>query len=78
MAQNFDHISMEDAQRLAKSEPGRKLIALLQNQDSRQLQKAMQQASFGDYEQMKKTLSAFMASPEAQSLLKQLEKQEHE
>ena len=78
MAQNFDHISMEDAQRLAKLEPGRKLIALLQNQDSRQLQKAMQQASSGDYEQMKKTLSAFMASPEAQSLLKQLEKQEHE
>ena len=75
MAQNFDHIPMKDAQRLAQSDPGRKLIALLQTQDSQQLQKAMQQATAGDYEQMKQTLSSFMASPEAQALLKQLENQ---
>lgn len=78
MAQNFDHFSMENAKRLAQSEPGQKLLAMLQAQDSRTLQTAMSQATSGNYEQLKKTLGALMASPEAQALLNQLENQQHE
>ena len=77
MSQKFDNLSMEDAKRLAQTAAGQKLLSLLQAQSPRQLQTAMQQASSGDYEQLKKTLGAFMASPEAQALLKQLEKNSH-
>ena len=78
MSQKFDHLSMEDARRLAQTEAVQKLLSLLQTQSPRQLQAAMQQASSGDYEQLRKTLGSFMASPEAQALLKQLEKNPHE
>ena len=78
MSHNFDHLSMEDAKRLAQSDAGQKLISLLQSQNPQQLNAAMNQASSGDYEQLKKTLGAFMSSPEAQALLKQLENRQSE
>ena len=78
MAQKFDNFSIEDAKRLAQTETGQKLVALLQSQNKQQLQTAMNQASSGDYEQLKKTLGTFMASPEAQALLRQLENSQHE
>lgn len=78
MAQNFENFSMADAKRLAQTEPGQKLLTLLQSQNPQQLQTAMQQASSGDLEQLKKTLSTFMSSPEAQILLKQLENKRYE
>ena len=78
MAQNNHHFSIEDAQRLAQTEAGQKLINLLQSQNAPQLQAAMQQASSGDYDQLKKTLGILMASPEARALLKQLENNRHE
>lgn len=78
MAQNFENFSMADAKRLAQTEAGQKLLTLLQSQNPQQLQTAMQQASSGDLEQLKKTLGTFMASPEAQALLKQLENRRYE
>ena len=78
MSQKFDNLSMDEAKRLAQTEAGQKLLSLLQSNSPRQLQTAMQQASSGDYDQLKKTLSSLIASPEAQSLLKQLEKNPHE
>ena len=78
MIQNNRHFSMEDAQRLAQTDAGQKLLALLQTQNTPQLQAAMQQASSGNYDQLKKTLSTLMASPEARALLKQLENDQHE
>ena len=78
MTHNFDNLSMEDAKRLAQTEPGQKLIALLQSQDPRKLETAMTQASNGDYLQLRKTLETFMRSPDAQALLKQLENRKHE
>lgn len=78
MSQNFSNISMAEAKRLAQTEAGQQLLSLLQSQNPQQLQTAMAQASSGDYEQLKKTLGAFMASPEAQTLLKKLEKNPHE
>lgn len=73
MAQNNQQFSMEDAKRLAQTEAGQKLLSLLQAQNAPQLQTAMQQASAGDYDQLKQTLSSLIASPEARALLKQLE-----
>ena len=73
MVQNNHQFSMEEAKRLAQTEAGKKLITLLQSQNSPQLQSAMHEAQSGDYTQLKKALGAFMSSPEAQSLLKQLE-----
>lgn len=78
MTPKNDNFSVEDAKRLAQTETGQKLISLLQTQNRQQLQTAMKQASSGDYEQLKRTLSTFMASPEAQALLKQLENSKHE
>ena len=78
MAQNNHHFSMEEAQRLAQTEAGQKLLALLQSQNAPQLQNALQQASSGDYDHLKQTLSTLMASPEARTLLKQLENSCHE
>ena len=78
MARSFDKLSIEEAKRLAQTEPGQKLIALLQSQNPQQLQSAMSQASSGDYLQLQQTLASFIRSPEAQALLKQLENGKHE
>lgn len=77
MMQNNHSFSMDDARRLAETDAGKKLLALLQAQNSPQLQKAMAQATAGDYTQLKSTLGSLMASPEAQALLKQLENNRH-
>lgn len=73
MTQNSHSFSMDDARRLAQTDAGKKLLALLQSQNSPQLQRAMEQASSGNYSQLKDTLGSLVASPEAQALLKQLE-----
>ena len=78
MAQNFDKFSLEEAKRLAQSEPGQKLLTLLQSQDAQTLHTAMNQASSGNYEQLRKTLGTLMSSPEARMLLNQLEHGKHE
>lgn len=78
MSQNNRSFSMEEAQRLAKTDAGKKLLNFVQAHNSPQLQNAMQQASSGDYTQLQKALSSFMTSPEAQALLKQLESSRHE
>ena len=78
MAQNNHSFSMEEAQRLAQTDAGQKLLALIQAQNSPQLQTAIRQASNGDYAQLKQTLGSLMASAEAQALLKQLESKRHE
>ena len=78
MAQNNHQFSMEHAQRLAQTEAGQKLLALLQAQNSPQLHTAMQQASTGNYDQLKKTLGSFISSPEAKGILKKLENNRYE
>ncbi len=62
--------------KLAQSEAGQKLIALLQRSDSSTLQDAVSKASAGNYEGAKRTLSSLLSSPEAQALLEQLEERE--
>lgn len=66
------NFSADDVKKLAQSKAGQDLYALLQQTQSQQLKDAMAQAASGDMEQVKKTVSAMMASPEAKALLDQL------
>ena len=72
MQEPIKNLSPGDVMQLAKSDAGQQLLALLKQQKSDTLKQAMDQAAEGNYEDMKKTLSAFMASGQAQELLKQL------
>ena len=72
MNQKPDDFSVQKAMQFAKSPAGKELIALLQQADHSQIQKAMSQASSGDYVDAQKTLSHILSSPEAQRLLKQM------
>lgn len=59
--------------KLARSPAGQQLLSLLQRSGGEPLQNALNMASSGDYAQAKQTLSALLDTPEARSLLKQLE-----
>lgn len=72
MSKKSDDFSMSDAMRLAKSPAGQQLFAALQAQNGDALQQAMDQAAAGDYEQVKKTMSALLQDPKMQALLRQL------
>ena len=63
---------VEDAMRLAQSDAGKQLIAMLQNTNSDRVQAAMDHAAAGDYEKAKQTISSLLSSPEAKQLLEQL------
>ena len=72
MQEPIKNLSPGDVMQLAQCGAGQQLVALLKQQKSDTLKQAMDQAAEGNYEDMKKTLSAFMASGQAQELLKQL------
>ena len=78
MQKNSDNFSMHEAMRLAKSDAGQQLMAMLQAQNSDSLKQAMSQASRGDYSQLKQTLAPMLASPEVQKLLSQLGRKSNE
>lgn len=58
--------------KLARSDAGQQLLALLQRNGGDQLQSAITQASGGNFDQAKQSLSALLSTPEAQTLLKRL------
>ena len=72
MEKNSKNFSVQEAMRLAKTDAGKQLLSYLQQQNSKQLNKAMAQAAQGDYTQLQNTLAALMELPEAQALLKQM------
>ena len=72
MPKNSDQFSMQDAKRLANSEAGQQLLALLKSQNSGQLQQAMEQAAAGNYAQVKQTLSTLLESEQVRELLRRL------
>jgi hypothetical protein len=72
MAKNSDQFSMQEAMRLAQSETGKQLIALLRAQNSNVIDQAMTQVAAGDYGQAKQTLSSLLASPQVKSMLEQM------
>lgn len=72
MQKNSQNFSMQEALRLANSDAGQRLLAILKQSDSNQLQQAMDQAAAGNYENAQKSLSSLLASQEVKDLLKEL------
>lgn len=73
----MDHLpdtpmDMSQIMRMAQSPAGKKLIALLKQNDSDEMQQAMKRASDGDYSQAKQAIEKFMSTPEASALIEQL------
>ena len=68
----------EDARKqavaFAQSESGRQLLNMLQRSHGAQLKAAMEQASSGNYEAVKKTLSTLMQDPETRKMLEAMRK----
>ena len=71
MEQKSQDFSIKEAQRLAGTPEGQRLMKLLKQNDSGQLQKAMAQANAGNYKEAGNLLQAMLTSPEAQALLRQ-------
>lgn len=72
MEKNFQDISLQEVQKLANSPAGRQLMALLQQNDSKQLALAADKMMAGDTGQAKQLLQPLLDSPEIAQLLKQL------
>lgn len=77
MEKKFEDFSMQEALRLAGTDAGKQLLALLKQENTATLQQAADQAAAGSYDQVKNTLSAILSTPEAQALLKQLGGNQH-
>lgn len=73
MQKNSRQFSMQDALRLANSDAGQQLLAILKQSDSDRLGKAMDSAATGDYAGAMQALSSLMAREDVRKLLKQLE-----
>ena len=72
MEQKSQDFSIQQAQRLAATAEGQKLMQLLQQQDSGQLEKALAAASAGKYKEAGDLLNTLLSSPEARQLIRQL------
>ena len=64
--------ALEQAKKIADSDTGKKLFALLNQSDPNALKNAMKQAAAGNYQQVQRTISQLMASPEAKALLEKM------
>ena len=73
MQKNSQNFSMQDALRLANSDAGQRLLAILKQSDGDRLGKAMDSAATGDYKSAMQALSTLMEREDVRSLLKQLE-----
>ena len=72
MEKNPNNFSMLEAMRMAKSPAGQQLLTLLQQSDPETFQKAMAQASAGDFSQISQTLAPMLASEDVKKLLQQM------
>lgn len=71
--EGFDEFSVRKAATMAKSDAGKQLMALLQQENGDQLQMVMQQAKAGNLAQVKEMMEKMMASEQAQQLLKKMQ-----
>ena len=74
MEKKSQEFSTKELMRLANSPAGRQLAQLLQQADQQTLNNAVRQAQEGDYASAARQLQSLMSSPQAQALLKELEK----
>lgn len=77
MEKNNGNFSMDEIQKMMRSDAGRQLMAMLQSHHADAADAARISAQSGDMEQAKKALSAFLSDPKAQALLRQLEAQQN-
>lgn len=77
MEKNNGNFSMEEIKRLAQSDAGKQLMAMLESGHSGASDAVRSSIRSGDMEQAKKALSAFLSDPKAQALLRQLEEEKH-
>lgn len=64
---------MNEILRLARSPAGQQLVALLQRNGGEELEKALSNASAGNYDAARQSISSLLRAPEVQAILKQLE-----
>ena len=69
---DFSQEKIRQAQLLADTDAGKKLKALLEQGNAQGLKDAMEQAAQGDLAAAKRTIEAFLTTPEAAQLLSQL------
>lgn len=72
MRKNSQDFSIQEAKRLAKTPEGQKLMTMLQQNDNGKLQKAMEEASAGNYKEAGTILQSLLSSPEAQQLIQKM------
>lgn len=77
MEKNNGSFSMEEIKKLAQSDAGRQLMAMLASNHGDTSDRVRSSMASGDMEQAKKALSAFLSDPKAQALLRQLEEEKH-
>ena len=77
MEKNNGNFSMDDVKRLAQSDAGKQLMALLQSSHSATGDAIRGSAQAGNMEQAQQALRAFLADPRAQALLRQLEEDQN-
>ena len=76
MEKNFGEFSMDDVKKLAQSQTGQQLLAMLSTH-SNEMNAAMASAQQGDLEAAKQALAGFMADPKTQTLLRKLQEERH-
>jgi len=74
MEKKSQEFSMKEALRMAQSPAGQQLAQLLQQADQSALNDAIAKAKQGNYQDAAQQLQALMSTPQAQALLKELEK----
>ena len=72
MDKKSQDFSIKEAQRLANTPDGQRLMALLQQSGNAQLQKVMEAANAGNYREAGNLLQSLLSSPEAQQLMQRL------
>ncbi len=77
MQKKMDDFSMQEAKRLAQSDAGQQLLALLRGSHGEAVRAAMDSAKAGDMSQAQQALSALLSDPQARSLIKRLQEERH-
>ena len=78
MNKNSENFYMQEAMRLAQSEAGQQLFAMLREQNGTAIDQAMTMAAAGDYTQVKQTLSSLLSSPQVRAMLEQMGRKPNE
>lgn len=70
--QNNEH-AIQEAMRIAKSSTGQQLLRMLQQSNQESLNRVLQSAASGNYDQAKMILTEILSDPQAKEILKKLE-----